>query len=66
MVSLVTDKAKLEGNTLSILLPEGARAGVEKLLSKKQGWAHSHLGTPQRSVLQGRGARTTSFMEAVR
>lgn len=56
MVSLVTDKAKLEGNTLSILLPEGARAGVEKLLSKKQGWVHLHLGTPQRE--RSTGARS--------
>ena len=49
MVSLVTDKAKLEGNTLSILLPEGVKTGVARLLAKKNGFIHLHIGTPQKA-----------------
>jgi hypothetical protein len=53
MVVLVTNKAKIEGNTLSILLPEGVKTGVVRLLEKNNNYVHLTVGSPQRRISTG-------------
>lgn len=49
MVSLVTNKVELDGTVLTFWLPEALKNAVAKLLTKKGGYVHLHLGTPQKA-----------------
>lgn len=53
MVVLVTDKAKLEGNRFSVLLPDAHSEATARLLEKRGGYLHITIGLPQKDKSTG-------------